>query len=119
LQASIKLRLQRGWVAASEFQIDDTIRSLDGDYGNIEAISIVDQSQTMYNLTVDEAHTFFVDGEWLVHNCPDDQIHLADAEGVVMILMNCDLHLATPQTRLEITVNSSLQKLSLVDINKL
>jgi hypothetical protein len=25
----------------------------------------------MYNLTVDEAHTFFVgDGQWLVHNCP-------------------------------------------------
>jgi len=25
----------------------------------------------MYNLTVDEAHTFFVgDGEWVVHNCP-------------------------------------------------
>ena len=24
----------------------------------------------MYNLTVDEAHTFFVgDGDWLVHNC--------------------------------------------------
>jgi hypothetical protein len=24
----------------------------------------------MYNLTVDEAHTFFVgDGQWLVHNC--------------------------------------------------
>jgi hypothetical protein len=27
-------------------------------------------AQEMYNLTVDEAHTFFVgDGEWLVHNC--------------------------------------------------
>ncbi|MCU0497868.1 MAG: hypothetical protein MUF87_10995 [Anaerolineae bacterium] len=28
----------------------------------------------MYNLTVDEAHTFFVgDGAWLVHNCADVQ----------------------------------------------
>jgi hypothetical protein len=28
----------------------------------------------MYNLTVDEAHTFFVgDGQWLVHNCSREQ----------------------------------------------
>lgn len=39
----------------------------------------------MYNLTVDEAHTFFVgDGDWLVHNCrvsdPNDPSFLRHAQ---------------------------------------
>jgi len=33
-------------------------------------VKVVVQPQRMYNLTVADAHTFFVgDGEWLVHNC--------------------------------------------------
>ena len=43
---------------------------MDGDIGIVESIVVVeDANQPMYNLTVDEAHTFFIgDGEWLVHN---------------------------------------------------
>ncbi len=42
--------------------------SLDGN-GTVESIAVVVDPQPMYNLTVDEAHTFFVgDGDWLVHN---------------------------------------------------
>jgi hypothetical protein len=38
----------------------------------VDALVITDGTAEVYNLTVDEAHTYFVgDGEWLVHNsCP-------------------------------------------------
>lgn len=43
--------------------------ALDGGYGIVEAVVVVETNQRMYNLTVDGAHTFFVgDGAWLVHN---------------------------------------------------
>ncbi|MBK8138626.1 MAG: hypothetical protein IPK52_22910 [Chloroflexi bacterium] len=57
---------------AGELEISDEVVSLDGN-GTVESIAVVVDSQPMYNLTVDEAHTFFVgDGDWLVHNtnCP-------------------------------------------------
>ncbi|GAB4527900.1 MAG: hypothetical protein OHK0046_46170 [Anaerolineae bacterium] len=45
------------------------ILSLDGNYGVVEQVTVVaDAHQPMFNLTVDEAHTFFIgDGDWLVH----------------------------------------------------
>jgi len=45
-----------------------------GDYGTVEAnVTIFDANQRMYNLTVEDAHTFFVgDGDWLVHNIQCD-----------------------------------------------
>lgn len=37
--------------------------------GEVRSVQVVAQSQPMYNLTVDQAHTFFVGrGQWLVHN---------------------------------------------------
>jgi hypothetical protein len=57
------------WVAAGDLEVGDDIRRADGSYGEVEAIEFIQQPQVMYNLTVDEAHTFFVgDGQWLVHN---------------------------------------------------
>jgi hypothetical protein len=57
------------WVAAGELEVGDDIRRADGSYREVEAIEFIHQPQVMYNLTVDEAHTFFVgDGQWLVHN---------------------------------------------------
>ena len=45
------------------------IREADGEYGTVGAVQLVHRVQTMYNLEVAEAHTFFVGGEqWLVHN---------------------------------------------------
>ncbi len=61
------------WVDAGDLEIGDEVVSLDGN-GTVESIAVVVDPQPMYNLTVDEAHTFFVgDGDWLVHNaqfCP-------------------------------------------------
>jgi hypothetical protein len=59
-----------GWVEAGSLTIGDQILSLDGTYGDVESISISNDSQVMYNLTVDISHTFAVgEGQWVVHNC--------------------------------------------------
>jgi hypothetical protein len=60
------------WVAAGELQVGDAVFRADGTSGIVESLEVVRQAQPMYNLTVDEAHTFFVGiGAWLVHNtCP-------------------------------------------------
>ncbi|MCB0107994.1 MAG: hypothetical protein KDE53_18860 [Caldilineaceae bacterium] len=57
------------WVPAGELAIGDAIRQADGTTGTVQAVEVVAQPQVMYNLTVAQAHTFFVgDGQWLVHN---------------------------------------------------
>jgi hypothetical protein len=59
----------RGWVHAEDLQVGDAIRNANEETGEVESIEIEQTSQEMYNLTVDEAHTFFVgEGQWLVHN---------------------------------------------------
>lgn len=58
------------WKNAEDIYAGEKIRSSDGSYGTVTSTHVVrDANQPMYNLTVDEAHTFFVgEGEWLVHN---------------------------------------------------
>ena len=61
--------LERGWIDAGELEPGERIRQGDGGFGFVESVSFVVQPQSMYNLTVAEAHTFFVgQGVWLVHN---------------------------------------------------
>jgi len=60
---------ERGWVPAGDLEQDEQVRQADGTYGVVESLRLVEREQRMYNLTVDEAHTYFVgDGQWLVHN---------------------------------------------------
>ena len=58
------------WIDAEDLEVGEEILSLDGDYGIVEKVVVIeDANQPMYNLTVDEAHTFFIgEGDWLVHN---------------------------------------------------
>ncbi len=57
-----------GWVPAGELLLGDRVRSAGG-AGVVDAVESVASPQVMYNLTVAEAHTFFVgDGQWLVYN---------------------------------------------------
>jgi Xanthomonas XOO_2897-like deaminase len=50
---------------------DDVHNAKDGT-GEVEHVTTEQTTQEMYNLTVDEAHTFYVgDGQWLVHNACD------------------------------------------------
>ena len=57
------------WVDGGSLWRGAHVRKADGRYGVVQAVEMVQQPQVMYNLTVAEAHTFFVgDGQWLVHN---------------------------------------------------
>jgi Pretoxin HINT domain/HNH/ENDO VII superfamily nuclease with conserved GHE residues len=74
--------LGRGWVEVEDLVIGDLVRQLDGTYAPVESITLVRRAQTMYNLTVASAHTFFVGEEgWLVHNtkrCTLRELYLGD-----------------------------------------
>lgn len=57
------------WIAAAALTVGEEIVTLSGEYGTVEQVQIIPASQPMYNLTVEEAHTFFVgEAGWLVHN---------------------------------------------------
>ena len=53
---------------AGQLRLGEHILKADGTYSVVDAISFVIEPQLMYNLTVDQAHTFFVGQGWLVHN---------------------------------------------------
>ncbi|MBZ9751733.1 hypothetical protein K7W42_12770 [Deinococcus sp. HMF7604] len=57
------------WVGAGHLKIGDKIKQADGTLGLVANVINVQKTQEMFNLTVDEAHTYYVgqDG-WLVHN---------------------------------------------------
>jgi hypothetical protein len=64
---------EKGWVPAKDLQVGMHVLRLDGTAGVVQSVLVVEQPERMYNLSVAEAHTFFVgEGEWLVHNasCP-------------------------------------------------
>jgi Pretoxin HINT domain/Pre-toxin TG len=57
------------WVGAGDLKQGDVVKRSSGNVGVVASVQSVTRQQEMYNLTVDEAHTFFVgDGEWVVHN---------------------------------------------------
>lgn len=57
------------WVEAGQLNIGDTVLAADGTTGIVEAVEVVDEPQTMYNLTVALAATYLVgSGQWVVHN---------------------------------------------------
>jgi len=61
--------VEAGWLDAEDLVPGLHVPSADGTNGVVEAISWTAGPATMYNLTVEEAHTFFVgEGAWLVHN---------------------------------------------------
>jgi RHS repeat-associated protein len=64
------------WIDAEDLEVGEEILSLVGDYGIVEKVVVIeDANRPMYNLTVAEAHTFFVgDGDWLVHNCDNVEV---------------------------------------------
>ncbi|WP_412030565.1 polymorphic toxin-type HINT domain-containing protein [Deinococcus yunweiensis] len=61
--------LSRNWVGAGHLKIGDTIKQADGTTGLVANVTTVGQTREMFNLTVSEAHTYYVgqDG-WLIHN---------------------------------------------------
>jgi hypothetical protein len=60
---------EKGWLPAGELTIGMHVRKADGSYGLVWWAWAIQRTQTMYNLTVGTAHTFYVgQGQWLVHN---------------------------------------------------
>jgi hypothetical protein len=60
---------EEGWTPAGELRSGMHVRQADGSDGVVWFAWEVHEPETMYNLTVDTAHTFFVgEGQWLVHN---------------------------------------------------
>jgi RHS repeat-associated protein len=58
-----------GWLPAEALRAGLRVRRSDGGFGLVRALALERQPQRMYNLTVAQAHTFFVGrGQWLVHN---------------------------------------------------
>lgn len=61
--------LMHGWVKAEELWVGAAMRKSDGSSGVVRFVAYVATRQPMFNLSVADAHTFFVgDGQWLVHN---------------------------------------------------
>jgi hypothetical protein len=58
-----------GWQLAGDLTVGTKVRQSDGRYGEVTDKEIINQPQQMYNLTVDQAHTFYVgERNLLVHN---------------------------------------------------
>jgi RHS repeat-associated protein len=61
----------RGWIEAGQLAIGEQIRTESGAPATVLSFTIDDHPARMWDLTVDEAHSFFVgSGQVLVHNCP-------------------------------------------------
>jgi Pretoxin HINT domain len=58
-----------GWVNAGELKLGNVVWQGRNTTGIVARVKTVTKNQTMYNLEVEKAHTYFVGaGKWLVHN---------------------------------------------------
>lgn len=67
------------WISAGDLQDGDLIRNANWQLGIVQDVTTIYQTQTMYNLSVDTAHTYFVgEQQWLVHNDCSWKINAGD-----------------------------------------
>ncbi|WP_189005210.1 polymorphic toxin-type HINT domain-containing protein [Deinococcus roseus] len=115
------------WVGAGHLKVGDKLKQADGTLGEVKYVNTIQQARTMYNLEVQEAHTFFVGNQgWLVHNCnPEEAVKflLAEAKRLGIDLSNHksitaaydtvtgEWHLGLPGELLKGNVNPKTQKL--------
>jgi hypothetical protein len=61
-----------GWLPAGELWVGAGLRRAEGGAAIVESTMTVTRTELMWNLTVEQAHTYFVSTQaWLVHNqCP-------------------------------------------------
>ena len=72
----------RGWVAAGDLSVGDAIRALSGDVRTVTALRLekLESPIPVYNLDVEDFHSYFVGSGVLVHNrCKRDQKQFRDA----------------------------------------
>jgi len=59
----------QGWVKAKDLQVGAAVRTASGSSANVKSVRSEQTTQEMYNLTVDQAHSFYVgEDQSLVHN---------------------------------------------------
>ena len=59
----------KGWVQVGEMKLGDTIVRSDGSLGTILAVFPMEKAQTVYNLAIEDWHTYFVgESSFWVHN---------------------------------------------------
>ena len=91
------------WTDALDLRAGDRVWKADGTSGVVQSVAVAPVPQRMYNLTVAEAHTFFVgDGQWLVHNC-ENLVKLVEQDGDIVELLakgaNGDITIITQMTK--------------------
>ena len=64
----------KGWVAAGDLAVGDGIQAISGDAGIVTGLKLekLDQPIPVYNLDVEDFHSYFVADGVLVHNYKDD-----------------------------------------------
>ena len=64
----------KGWVAAGDLAVGDSIQAISGDAGIVTGLKLekLDQPIPVYNLDVEDFHSYFVADGVLVHNYKDD-----------------------------------------------
>ena len=78
--------LSRGWVAAGDLNVGDEVYLIDGSAAYVTGAELeqLEEPVTVYNLEVDDLHTYFVgDTAILVHNDYKKGEPLADDDSVV------------------------------------
>jgi hypothetical protein len=70
------LTKEQGFTPAGQLKVGMHVQRADGGFGVVTGWKTVTATKTMYNLEVQQDHTFAVgDGEWVVHNrCDPDQL---------------------------------------------
>ena len=58
------------WISAGELSAGDVLRTLDGRIVTVEEVRIEKLTETIkvYNLEIEDLHTYYVDDGMLVHN---------------------------------------------------
>jgi hypothetical protein len=101
-----KFYTDEGWVEAGSLEEGDYLLSLGGIYGEVDSVFIEEHTQTIYDLTVEEVHTFAVgDGEWVVHNtCGDVNKRFFGGRNIFSDFANADP--VSSATELDVLRNS-------------
>ncbi|GGJ59581.1 polymorphic toxin-type HINT domain-containing protein [Deinococcus roseus] len=79
--------LSEKWVGAGHLKIGDKLKQADGTLGEVRYVNTIQEARIMYNLEVEEAHTFFVGTQgWLVHNGDKNSFSNHTDEGLLKSL---------------------------------
>ena len=82
------------WTEAKHLNSGDAVLASDGSLGEVESVNVIDEPQTMYNLTVDLVATYLVGEQgWVVHNVDKIcnfgehliRLNLSESNGIVTL----------------------------------